>query len=119
MFSQILYEFNAGLEPQLIEHQLVMKLSQTLCYRFLLSISFVRWPAQNRKGIEMYMSNKPVKAFGLALKTKQFAGSRFVEHKTKQLCKPPLKYVGLYRELVLSTMMEHRKFQAFLGCCFV
>ena len=47
-----------------------------------------------------------VKTFELTHKTKRCAGSRFVQHKTKQLCTLLLKFVELYSQLVISTMLK-------------
>ena len=84
---------------------------QVLCYMFLfsqsLSLLFVGLDrAQNTKGTELHMNNQPVETFGLTRKIKQCARSRFVQHKTKQLCSLLLKFVELPNQLVLSTLFE-------------
>ena len=73
---------------------------------FLFSLFVGLNPAQNTKGIDMHISNEPVKAFWLTRKTKQCAGSRFAQHKTKQLCTLLLKFVELPNQFALSTMVK-------------
>ena len=59
------------------------------CFLFLLFVGLDR--AQNTKDNEMHKNNWPVEMFGGTRKTKQCAGSRFVQRKTKQLCPLTLK----------------------------
>ena len=47
------------------------------------------------------------KTFVLTHWTKHCAGSRFFQHKTKQLCTLLLKFVELHNQQVLSTILRH------------
>ena len=56
----------------------------------------------------MYMNNYPVETFGFTQKSKQCAGSRFVQHKTKQLCTFLLKFAD---RPVVPAILEARGYQ--------
>ena len=70
-------------------------------------------PAQNTKGIELHMNNKPEETFGFTRKTKQCTPSRFVKHKTKQFCTLLLKSFFLVL-LQLWPQIEHIKYEIIL-----
>ena len=82
--------------------RLVKFFVKCFCSLFLLIVGLD--PAQSTKGIQMRIDNSPVRIFGQIHWTKQCAGSRFVQPKTKQLCTLILKFVELDNQLVLSTM---------------
>ena len=90
------------------EARLVIKLASffatCFCSPSLLFVGLYR--AQNTKGIEMQMNNKPIETFEFTRKTKLCARSRFVQHKTKHFCILPLKFVELPNQLVLWTMVS-------------
>ena len=50
-----------------------------------------------------------METFGIAHKTEQCTGSRFVQHKTKQLCTLLLKFVEFHNQFVLSTITKSSK----------
>ena len=63
-----------------------------------LSLLFVGLdPAQNTKGIQMHIINEPIETFCRLIHwAKQCAWSWFVQPKSKQLCRPLLKFVELH-----------------------
>ena len=58
------------------------------------------------------MNNQPVETFSLTRKTKQCARSRFVQHKTKQLCSHPLEFVQLPIQLNTGRLVLKKLFSA-------
>ena len=84
---------------QVDKRRLAMKLASLFviyfCFLFCLLVGLC--PAQNTGNTEMHqlMNNLTVETFVLTRRTKQCARSRFVQHKTKQLCSLPSQPVRI------------------------